>query len=170
MIDWLYSKLAVLIAAFLILASLVGLLGAVNGSLRGLQAEIVAERIADLLDTMSAAQGETTATLTVASPGERGMLPRTIAREPYFVLIYWDYVRLYREAVPDRHWRIAPLLQPVYLGSPPTDGELNESELGAIETTARVDGLLVRPLRDIHVARAWVLAGGQTRFLTFVYA
>ena len=170
MIDWLYSKLAVLIASFLILGSLVGLLGAVNGSLRSMQAEIVAQRVAEVLDSMASVQGETATTIRVATPGNHGALPRTIAREPYFLRVYWDSVWVYREAQPDRPWRIAPLLQSVYTASPPADGDLTAAELSALESNARADGLTVLPLRDIHVARMWVVAEGQPRYLTFVYA
>jgi len=169
-IDWLYSKLAVLIASFLILGSMVGFLGVVNGSLRGMQAEIVAQRVAEVLDSMASTEGETTATISIATPGNPGTIPRTIAREAYFLRIYWDSVWVYREAQPDRPWRIVPLIQSVYNGTPPADGDLTAAELSALESATRANGLMVRPLRDIHVARAWVVAEGQPRVLTFVYA
>ena len=170
MIDWLYSKLAVLIASFLMLGSLVGLLGAVNGSLRGMQAETVAQRVAEVLDGMASTEGETATTISIATPGNRGTLPRTIAREPYFLQIYWDSVWVYREAQPDRPWRIAPLLHSVYTASPPIDGDFSAVNLTALEASARADGLRILPLRDIQVARVWGVAEGQPAYLTFVYA
>ena len=170
MIDWLYSKLAILIASFLILGGLVSLFVAVNASLRDVQAEMVAQRVAEVLDGTSSVQGETRSTITVASRGAEGTIPGTIAREPYFLRIYWDSVWVCREAQPDRPWRIAPLQQPAYGGAPPADGDLSAQELSALEASSRADGLTILPLRDVHVARAWVVAGGQPRYLTFVYA
>jgi len=166
-IDWLYTKIGVFIASIMLLVSLLGLLSAMNGVLRDSQAENIATRVAETIDGIGAARGELRLTVTVARPGEREGLPRTLLGEPYGLRVFWDSVWVVRASDPDRPWRTAPLLHPLYTSPAPTDP--TEADLRILEIRSLTAGFTVDPLRDFSVDRRLVTTDHGASYRTFIY-
>ena len=168
MIDWLYTKIGVFLASMMLLVSLLSLLSVMNGVLRDSQAENIATRVAETIDTVGTARGQIRFTVSVNQIGERGGLPRTLLGDEYALRIFQDSVWVVRAASPDRPWRIAPLLHPVYTAVPPPE-PVDPGTVAALQSDALSRGLLILPVQDFEVERVSLSTNAGSLLATFVH-
>ena len=169
MIDWLYSKIGVMVASLIFLSSFIAIFSAMNESLRDNQASVLADRIAETIDNVYSTQGEVVATISTYESGENMSLPGTIIGEEYGVRIFYDTVWIVRLHDADRPWAFAPLHNHVITCKPVRSGCPGQ-DISDAEQMSRVVGLLINPIDLFHVERRQVLLSGITSYLTFVYS
>ncbi len=116
MLDWLASKVAMTLAALLLLAGVTGFFLAQRGMVVQDALQGIADGVASYVDEVSSVAGEMTTSLSVgASAGDKGFaLPARAAGNPYVLVLFATHV----VADDGVHRAMAGLTEPIHLWKP----------------------------------------------------
>lgn len=168
MIDWLQSKLAIIVASMILLGFFIAIFAVVNESMKDNQAQIVANRIAETIGGVGRFEGETRILVHVGPEREGGSIPSTILGEAYSLIVYNSSVSIFHEGSTSRFWKSARLHTTVYLFKP-SKGEYRDEEFNSLERSTAEKGLKIRPLADFYIEKKLVKISGIASHKVFIY-
>ena len=166
MLDWLSSKVAMSLAALLLLAGIVGFFLAQRDRAVHDALQDIADRAAAYIDALSESAGELATSISVGSPMDPAAvagleLPALAAGEPYLLTLYRAYV----VAGTDGDRAFAVLRVPIHFFEPEAGAYTSEgiADLDAAHPSATLGhgGLAV-------LSRRYVTVDGFARLETFV--
>jgi hypothetical protein len=168
MLDFLLGRMGALLAAGLILVSLVGIMGAANSSFQTSQAEAVASKIASLIDGIGASPGATSSKVVFSNDPESAF-PAKIAGSEYSVQILASDVLILKGG-PAQIWSHSDLHATVLIAPPAKASGMTQSEYDAALQKSADDGLVFTPPFTLSVDKVQVAVGGVERALVIAHA
>jgi hypothetical protein len=162
MIDLLTSKLAMMVAAAIILTTVLGVYAVQREHGRDLELRSIAETISGTVDEMNSVHGETKLNFTFSMEAKGRFLKSLVNGKNYEILITTREVIITQE---DRHFE-EDFMTPIHLWKP----ERNSFTAHEVESKDLECGELVFTSgKDFTIERMRIVVGGEGRFLTFVY-
>jgi len=162
MIDLVTSKLAMMVAAVIILTTVLGVYAVHREHGRDLELMNIAETICGAVDDMNAIQGDTILNITFDREREGRFIEPYIGGKGYDITITDHEVIVSQD---DRHFEL-DFMAPVHLWKP----ERNSYTSLEVEEIGAEHGVLsFTSGTDFSVERARVMVGDVGRFMTFVY-
>ncbi len=92
MIDWLYSKITVVIVVFILIAFFLGFFKWHTNNIAMEELQNISDEVAGQIDFITSIDGETQITVTFDDMGEGVRIPTTISNKPYTLNITTDLI------------------------------------------------------------------------------
>jgi hypothetical protein len=162
MIDLITSKLAMMVAAIIILTTVLGVYAVQRDQGKDLELMNIVDTICGAVDDMNGIQGDTIFNMTFDRGSEGKFLEPLVDGKHYNILITSYEVVISQE---DRHYE-ENFMAPIHLWKPQSnsftssqihDSDVEHNELSFISGT------------DFTIERMRVVVGGENKYLTFVY-
>jgi hypothetical protein len=160
-IDWLSTKVAMSLAALILLAGVVAFFLAAQQEARHDALQSIADRAAGILDEVSRTKGEMNITISVG-PGGTQELPGQAGGEPYSLTLYPSYV----VAGFDGERAFAVLHTPVHLWEPRA-GAYTAARVADLDT--RHPSLSIGSGGTVVVVRRYLMLDGSPTLETFAF-
>lgn len=162
MIDLIITKLAMMVAAVIILGTVLGVYAIQRDQGKDLELLNIAEAISRAVDDLNSIQGDTILNITFDSDAEGRYLEPMVDGRNYDILITRWAVAVSQ----DHRWYGEDFIAPVHLWKPEknsfTSSEIEKSDMEQKEL-AFTSGI------DFTIERMRVVVGEEGRFLTFLY-
>jgi hypothetical protein len=162
MIDLITSKLAMMVAAMIILTTVLGVYAVQREHGKDLELMNIAETICGAIDDMSAIQGDTVLNITFDLRDEGRYIEPLVNGKNFDIIITTHEVIISQD---DRHYEL-DFMAPIHPWKP----ERNSFTISEIqESDAEHDELSFSSGNDFTIERMRSVVGEEGRFLTFVY-
>lgn len=162
MIDLITSKLAMMVAALIIMTTVLGVYAVQRDQGKDLELMNIVETICGAIDDMNGIQGDTILNMTFDRGAEGRFLEPLVDGKNYDILITSYEVVISQD---DRRYQ-EDFMAPVHLGQPHSSSLTSfEIEDGDMEH----DELTFTSGTDFTINRKRVVVGGENKYLTFVY-
>lgn len=164
MLDWLTSKLAMMIAALLLLASVLGFFAAQLDGIDAIKLQDVSKSIADSIDSVSSSSGSIVINVNYNTTGAGLHLPPTIRGEPYDIEITQDLVMVSLGGTN----RVNEFFNSVHIWNPLDYTQLNQTELDYYDALSRTTDEFMSG-NDFVIEGRTIDVNGTLEYHTFVY-
>ena len=162
MIDLITSKLAMMVAAIIILTTVLGVYAVQREQGKELELMNIAETICGAIDDLNGVQGDTILNITFDRGSEGRFLEPLVGSKNYDILITSYEVVISQDG---RHYE-EDFMAPVHLWQPDSNS-LTSSEIE--DADMEQDELSLTSGTDFTIERKRVVVDEEGRFLTFVY-
>jgi hypothetical protein len=162
MLELVTSKIAMMIAAIIILTSILAVYALQRDSGKDLELQNMADKIAGAIDDLNTLSGETIVNLTFERKKEGIYVRPTLEGESYDIMISRYRVFITQ----DSRRGIGNLIAPVHTWKP-LGNSYNQTNLDSIDRENKT--LEITSGEDFKIQRKLVEVSGESQYLTFVY-
>ena len=162
MLEFVISKMAMMIAAIIILSSVLGIYTLQREQAKDLELRNIADKIADAIDDLNSLQGETKVNVTFERGKEGVYVKPSVKGKNYEIMI-----AQYKVMISQNHKRsISNLMGPTHSWEP-LSNSYTLTQIEEIDGTNRT--LELKSGKDFKIERKLIEISGENEYRTFVY-